>query len=266
MISSKGEEIKQFVEDFNSSLGMETIHIGKSNEIKQFKSDFNNKIEKAFDKYNKTLQSKEFNLRSLSQTQNLPKIKKEKKEENIDINNNTDSHWIPNNFYGKYFEKFRKLNLGHDLNNWEILRINHLLPKSYQKINELKNKIDLRPPNMINKLFDERIKENNNKFILAQPGKNIIKKFIDDNKRREKILRERDEYVYKYRHNKPFYPDNPWKFSNHIINPFMNVPADKIHSFRVERKKKFLVTDPFRIPKKDGDYFYQRPSNAINHY
>ena len=46
----------------------------------------------------------------------------------------------------------------------------------------------------------------------------------------------------------------------------MNVPADKIHSFRVERKKKFLVTDPFRIPKKDGDYFYQRPSNAINHY
>ena len=34
--------------------------------------------------------------------------------------------------------------------------------------------------------------------------------------------------------------------------------ADEIHSFRVSKRRKFLIQEPYRIPKKEGDYFYNR--------
>lgn len=34
--------------------------------------------------------------------------------------------------------------------------------------------------------------------------------------------------------------------------------ADEIHSYTVSKPKKFFIQDPCRIPKKDGDYFYDR--------
>ena len=34
--------------------------------------------------------------------------------------------------------------------------------------------------------------------------------------------------------------------------------ADEIHSFTVSKPRKFLIQEPYRIPKKEGDYFYDR--------
>ena len=46
-------------------------------------------------------------------------------------------------------------------------------------------------------------------------------------------MKEKDEYIYKYYHSKPYYERNQWKFSNNIIKEFSRPPADKIHIFSV---------------------------------
>lgn len=58
--------------------------------------------------------------------------------------------------------------------------------------------------------------------------------------------------------------DKPKKMSRNIriekdCEGEFSIPrADEIHSFSVHKPKKFLIQDPYRIPKKEGDYFYDR--------
>ena len=43
--------------------------------------------------------------------------------------------------------------------------------------------------------------------------------------------------------------------------------GDQFYSYREDKQKeKFLNDRPFYPQRKIGDYFYQRPSNAINHF
>ena len=70
------------------------------------------------------------------------------------------------------------------------------------------------------------------------------------------MMKEKDEYIYKYYHSKPYYERNQRKFSNNIIKEFSRPPADKIHIFSVETKAQpKYMTKPFRRPKIYGDYF-----------
>jgi hypothetical protein len=91
---------------------------------------------------------------------------------------------------------------------------------------------------------------------LGKLGKKIISYYIKDNKENEKIMNEKEEYIYKYYHSKPYFEKNHWKFSNHIIKEFSIPPLDKIHINKPEIKKNpEYKTKPFRPPKIYGDYF-----------
>jgi hypothetical protein len=93
-----------------------------------------------------------------------------------------------------------------------------------------------------------------------------MNKFISQNLKKEKQLKDYEDSIWKYKHSKPPLNINGWLPFNHIKEEFSKFPADQVHSFRKEPKKKYLIEEPFLIPKKEGDYFYQRPSKAINHY
>lgn len=127
-----------------------------------------------------------------------------------------------------------------------------MVKRSYTKQTELKSK-DFLPGAMVGKEFTTNTQEDVNS--LSQIGKQIIQKFKNDNERNVKTLREKEEEIYKFKHSKPGVQLNNWKPFNHIIEEFSRPPGDKIHSYRQERKKKFLVENPFRRPKINGDYF-----------
>jgi hypothetical protein len=135
-----------------------------------------------------------------------------------------------------------------------------LCKKSYEKEKELPQKKDFvcrklsgdyinKYPNIRSSLTPPNVK-------LGKIGKRIISYYIKNNNKNEKIMNEKDEYLYKYYHSKPYFESNPWKFSNHIIKEFNKVIIDKINSYSLEiqEKPKYMVK-PFRRPKIYGDYF-----------
>ena len=135
-----------------------------------------------------------------------------------------------------------------------------LCRKSYEKEKELPQKKDFvcrklsgdyinKYPNIRSSLTPPNVK-------LGKIGKRIISYYIKNNNKNEKIMNEKDEYLYKYYHSKPYFESNPWKFSNHIIKEFNKVIIDKINSYSLEiqEKPKYMVK-PFRRPKIYGDYF-----------
>ena len=106
-----------------------------------------------------------------------------------------------------------------------------------------------RYPNIKSTLFDSIAN-------LDKNGKRILGKYIKDNEKREKKLKEKDDYIFKYLHSKPPVEYNTWKYSNHIIKEFSRPPIDKVHSFAADIKPQpKYMTKPFRRPKENGDYF-----------
>ena len=141
-----------------------------------------------------------------------------------------------------------------------------MIKRSYEKIKDLPLQKDIKPGHGVGREFDELVKENKDLSKLSTYGDKLIKKFIKENNNREKTLRKKEEELWEYRHSKPPLNINPWKPANHVITEFSVPPGDKIHSFRVEKKKPFLIQEPFRIPKKDGDYFYDRNAKTKQFY
>ena len=91
---------------------------------------------------------------------------------------------------------------------------------------------------------------------LGKLGKKIISYYIKDNDEKEKIMKEKDEYIYKYYHSKPVFEKNPWKYNDYSIKEFSRPPIDKIHIFSLEIKEKpKYIVKPFRRPKIYSDYF-----------
>ena len=135
-----------------------------------------------------------------------------------------------------------------------------LCKKSYEKEKELPQKKDFVCRNLsgdyINKYPNIRSSLTPPNVKLGKIGKRIISYYIKNNNKNEKIMNEKDEYLYKYYHSKPYFESNPWKFSNHIIKEFNKVIIDKINSYSLEiqEKPKYMVK-PFRRPKIYGDYF-----------
>ena len=139
--------------------------------------------------------------------------------------------------------------------------------RSFEKIRDLPFRKDIKPCHGVGREFDELVKDNKNLSKLSSFGQKKINRFKRENSMREKIMKTKEEELLEYRHSKPSLCLNPWKPANHVITEFSILPADKVHSFRVETKKKdFLVQEPFRIPKKDGDYFYDRNAKTKQFY
>ena len=69
------------------------------------------------------------------------------------------------------------------------------------------------------------------------------------------MIKQQDVELDKIRHSKPPLNINPWKNSLHLKGAFNNYEIDKVHSFRLQRPKRFLIEDHFKRPKNDGDYF-----------
>ena len=91
---------------------------------------------------------------------------------------------------------------------------------------------------------------------LNELGKKIIRKYIEDNQKREKILIRNSDYLYQYNHQGKPITYNLWKNSTHTLDEFSKVPIDKVHIFKKEPLcNPAYLTKPFRRPKENGDYF-----------
>ena len=120
---------------------------------------------------------------------------------------------------------------------------------------------------MIGDYFDDHLNETKNLSSLGSYGEKLIETFKKQNLLKEKLLKDKEEEIWKFKHSKPPVYINPWKATNHQREYFSIYPGNKFYSYReVKEKKKFLNSEPFYPPKKEGDYFYQRPSKAINHF
>ena len=168
--------------------------------------------------------------------------------------------WKTQHMVGDYLDKnFKRLADLHDMSIWEKNRIG-LPDRSYAK-----EQTALTQHNLIcRNLYSSEINPypNNEKSIpesivgLTSNGKKMIKKFIEQNKEKEVLLKENDNNVFKYMHSKPPLDLNKWKYGNHIIEYFSTPHLDKIYSFRVDtRPDPEYMTKPFRRPKDNGDYF-----------
>ena len=137
-----------------------------------------------------------------------------------------------------------------------------MVPRSYTKSRDLPLKRDVWPTHAVGTEFDEHLKQTKSLANLSVAGQKIIDKFVKDNTKNEEKMREREKEIWEYKHSKPEIQYNPWKPSNHIITEFSVPPGDKIHSFRVEPKRKFLIQEPYLVNKRDGDYFYDRETEG----
>ena len=138
--------------------------------------------------------------------------------------------------------------------------------RSYEKTKALPKQKDFIPTNGCGTYFDDHIKNNKSIAALGRYGDSLIGKFIEENQRREKILKEKEKDLWEYKHSKPKVFYNTWKPTNNRMGEFMSYPIDKIHSFKQPQKKEFLIKEPFRMPQKDGDDFYDRKRSAKVHY
>jgi hypothetical protein len=69
------------------------------------------------------------------------------------------------------------------------------------------------------------------------------------------MKKQSEEEFERLRHSKPPLNLNKWKTAIHQAGEFGIYEIDKVHSFRISKPKKFLVTEPFKRPKIDGECF-----------
>lgn len=133
-----------------------------------------------------------------------------------------------------------------------------MVKRSYGKPAEFLYNRDIYPTYTTGREFSQHEKTNPELMTLGALGQSIMTKFVKQNSDLERRMKETEKNIWDYNHSKPPLDLNKWKSSNHIITEFSVPPGDKVHSFRVEKKKQFLIQEPYRIPKKDGDYFEPR--------
>ncbi len=56
---------------------------------------------------------------------------------------------------------------------------------------------------------------------------------------------------------------NKWKFNNFIGREFEKFKADEVYFFKKEIKPAYVINEPFKYPKKNGDLF-EKPKFLIN--
>ena len=138
-----------------------------------------------------------------------------------------------------------------------------LIKRSYEKQSEM-----LDGKNFVcRKLYGENIDKNPYCYGydkekasrgLSQEGKKLIGLFINENLKREKMLRQREEMVYNDIHSK-YTPKNArplWKSGLSIMEHFGPPLIDKVRKFRAPEIEKHQINQPpFRRPKEQGEYF-----------
>lgn len=93
---------------------------------------------------------------------------------------------------------------------------------------------------------------------LSADGKRLINIFVNQNIKREDILRQKEKLLYEEiidhktpRNVKPF-----WRSGLHIMEHFGPPLIDKIHKFKAPEIRKYDVNQPpFRRPRAECDYF-----------
>src|SRR4051812_38722821 len=123
-----------------------------------------------------------------------------------------------------------------------------MVKRSYIKEKDLTSGVDFKKSKAIGGEFGT------SKARLSNLGNDIINKFVEDNSRKETFIKQREEEIDKYRKSKPEPYINPWKYANHTIGEFSTPQADQVHSFKQEKKKKFLIQQPFYRPSDYGKY------------
>ena len=250
-------------------------------ELEKFKEEFNAKLKDAFERYESklnlknTLSQEKFKNKKLINKSHSTRIIK-KNQNSITLSSKNTSNmkpkrvnsyiqksknvWKPQHMVGDIFDKnFKRLKDNYEMSNWDKYRID-LAERSYAKEKNTLTGYNLVCRNLYGK--DLNGYPNIEKTIpqstkgLTKKGKKIIKKFIEENKNKENILRKKDNNINKYLHSKPPLILNGWKYSNHIKEYFSISPLDKIYSFRIDtRPEPTYMTKPFRRPKDYGDYF-----------
>ena len=93
---------------------------------------------------------------------------------------------------------------------------------------------------------------------LSYDGKRMITNFINQNKKKEDILRNKEKLVYDeiIDHKTPKNTRPLWKSGLHVMEHFGPPLVDKVYKFKAPPIIKHDVNQPpFRRPKAEGDYF-----------
>ena len=166
-----------------------------------------------------------------------------------------------------------------------------LVLRSYEKPENMLSGKDFVCRNLFGERLDKNVYRNGYDVDYAQKdlspvGKNIIKKFIEQNQMKSNLMDIRKEKLYKEFHSKKpkrgsidyrnvdsfkidiFHPDKVggvyykrierpvWKNGFHPRGYFSPLVADRYHLFDEPVKKKYALNQPpFRRPKEEGDYF-----------
>lgn len=166
-----------------------------------------------------------------------------------------------------------------------------LVLRSYEKPENMLSGKDFVCRNLFGERLDKNVYRNGYDVDYAQKnlspvGKNIIKKFIEQNQMKSNLMDIRKEKLYKEFHSKKpkrgsidyrnvdsfkidiFHPDKVggvyykrierpvWKNGFHPRGYFSPLVADRYHLFDEPVKKKYTLNQPpFRRPKEEGDYF-----------
>ena len=140
--------------------------------------------------------------------------------------------------------------------------------------------------NLFGERFDKNVYRNGfdinyAKRGLSSSGKNLIEKFILQNKFKSDIMKQREEELYKalhsklpkrasvdYKHIDSFNLNKSkgdelkirkralWKYGYYNKNEFGPLLIDKEYIFDKPKSKKYEINQPpFRRPKEEGDYF-----------
>ena len=166
-----------------------------------------------------------------------------------------------------------------------------LVLRSYEKPENMLSGKDFVCRNLFGERLDKNVYRNGYDVDYPQKnlspvGKNIIKKFIEQNQMKSNLMDIRKEKLYKEFHSKKpkrgsidyrnvdsfkidiFHPDKVggvyykrierpvWKNGFHPRGYFSPLVADRYHLFDEPVKKKYALNQPpFRRPKEEGDYF-----------
>ena len=162
--------------------------------------------------------------------------------------------WRCNKLTSDEFDKIKLLgDCGSYPTPWEISRA-PLSRRSYEKAENTLDKRGFVCRNLYGSDFDNPYKINNSLSTLGSVGTRIISKFIQENEKREEKYKQKEKEYYEYLHSKHEPNYNVWKCSNRSYEYFSTPPADKIVSYRKEKKPK-LISIPFKPTKLRGTFF-----------
>ena len=105
-------------------------------ELQDFAEKFQDQLKEAKELYeqkqmkSKTIEPKHLKTENIKSKINLQNKKKFRLKK-LEIN---DEHWIPNSFFGKSFERFKKLTNQHCPTSWELVNKYNIMFKLLKKI------------------------------------------------------------------------------------------------------------------------------------